>query len=132
MIDLTLDKHQESEAASTLDLILFNTCDIARKHTNQRREEQTNNDRYLITEIKTIEMQLNALIDNQPLTEGNMNYKNRLQNRLKKFENQHKEAQKNTYQESYLERIKKELTAAHKPAKDFKQDQRSRAEALKH
>ena len=126
MIDLTLDEHQESEAASTLDLILFNTCDIARKHTNQCREEQTNNDRYLITEIKTIEMQLNALIDNQPLTEGNMNYKNRLQNRLKKFENQHKEAQKNTYQESYLERIKKELTAAHKPAKDFKKPVHSR------
>ena len=89
MIDLTLDEHQESESASTLDLILFNTCDIARKHTNERREEQINNERYLITEIKTIEMQLNALIDNQPLTKGFMNYKNRLQNRCEKFENQH-------------------------------------------
>ena len=124
--DQTLEGHQDSEAVSTLDLIQFNTCNIAQKHTKKRREEQINNERYLITEIKTIEMQLNALIDNQPLTEGNMNYKNRLQNRLQKFENQHKEVQKNAYQESYLERVKKELTAAHKPAKDFKKPVNSR------
>ena len=125
MIDLTFNEHKESEAASTLDLILFNTCNIAGKHAKERREELTNNEWYQITEIKTIVLQLNGLIVNQPLTEGNMNYKNRLQNRLWKFENQHKEAQKYEYQESCLEIVKKELNAAHKPAKDFKKPVKS-------
>ena len=56
MIDTTLIEQKDSPVPSTLDIILFNTCDIARQHTNQRNQEQADENRYLTTEIKLLKL----------------------------------------------------------------------------
>ena len=85
MIQDTCTSHQDCPPETTLDIILFITSTIALQHSKELRDTHDANLKYLNTEIKTIEAQLDSSLFQRPLTLGQNNYLNKLNNKLEQL-----------------------------------------------
>ena len=115
-----MSSHSECNAETTLDLILFNTSTIAQEHTKEIRDMQDCNLKYLSTEIKTIEAQLDSTLLTKPLTAAQDKYHNNLNNKLVRLKQEFQHTQSEIYKESYLAELEADLMNPHKPSKEFK------------
>ena len=70
MIMDTISAHLDTKAENLLDLILFNTSTIATQHLKETKDLHTTNIKYLTTEIKTIEAQLDSSLFQHPMTKS--------------------------------------------------------------
>ena len=82
MIRETTAAKQNENPECILDLILFNTQTIAQQHSQELRKQQTQALEYLHLEIKTVEAQLDAMTLQNPPTQSQLKYSNKLQNKL--------------------------------------------------
>ena len=82
MISKTVLEKPDEASENFLYLILFKTQTIAQQHTQELRKQQTQALEYLHLEIKTVEAQLDAMTLQNPPTQSQLKYSNKLQNKL--------------------------------------------------
>ena len=100
MINETILEKPNENPENVLDLILFKTQTIAQQHTQDLKKQQAQAIDYLNLEIKTVEAQLDALTPQNPSTQPQLKYRNKLQNKLSQFKTELKTVNEQIYRQT--------------------------------
>ena len=119
MINETVLEKPNDTPDNTLDLILFKTQTIAQQHTQELKRQQSQALEYLNLEIKTVEAKLDAMTLQNPPTQAQLKYSNKLQNKLIQLRTELKVVNEQIYNQNYLAELEKDLLNPHKPSKEF-------------
>ena len=108
--ETTLAKLNENPE-NTLDLILFNTQTIAQQHSQELKKQQTQALEYLNLEIKTVEAQLDAMTTQNPPTQSQLKYRNKLQNKVAQLKIDLRVVNEQAYSQTYLAELNLKRTS---------------------